>query len=171
MSRVFHFCIHQKTLRSTQFFYEFLSIFPFLLHNLVQVLFDIAWFPLFHPMLFSPLLLERVVTRKLLLTRRTNRWLFGCWWSMLLCYVIVHFLLIVSTKSTLWTRNNSSHTIFAMSSRIRLPVFFVTVLAFHFLIPVEWRHLKKSGRFNMYQNKKKYVVPTKFSDSKCPKNY
>ena len=146
MTPILHLSVHQEMLTSTQLIFEFLSIFRFLLHNLVQVCHRITWLSLFRPMFFSPLLLERVVTRKLFFARRANRWLLESCWSMFFGHMIVRFLLIVCEIPTLGTRNNSSHAIFTMSSPIEPPVLFVTVLTCLFLIPAEWRHLKKKVR-------------------------
>ena len=152
MPPILHLSVHQEMLTRTQLLFEFLSIFPFLLHNLVQVCHRITWFPLFRPMLFSPMLLERIVTRKLLLTRRANHRLFRTWLTMLLGHMIVHFLLIISKILTIRARNNPFGTIFSMTRSISSPVFPTTILAFHFLIPVECWHLKKSVIFSVYQN-------------------
>ena len=72
MTSIFYLRIHQKMLTSTKFLLYFSPSSPFFLHNLVQVRYSITEFPLFCFMFLSPMLLERVVTWDLLITRRTN---------------------------------------------------------------------------------------------------
>ena len=72
MSPISHLRIHQKMLTSTKFLLKFFTIFPFFLHNLVQVRYSITGFPLFCSMFLSPMLLKRVVTWEFLLARRIN---------------------------------------------------------------------------------------------------
>ena len=154
MSPIFHLRIHQKMLTSTKFLLYVFTVFPFFLHNLVQVGYRITGFPLFCSMLFSPMLLERVVTWELLFTRRTNRPLLRAWLTMLLSHMIAHFLLIISKVLTIRARNNSFRAIFMMTSSIRSPVFPTTVLTFDFLVSVKGRHyLKKIGTLEKFQIK------------------
>ena len=125
---------------------------PLILHNFVQVGYRITRLPLFRSMFLSPMLLERVVTRELLLTRRTHRSLLGTCWSMFLSNMIVHFLLIVSGILTFSTRNNSFSTSFLMSGSVYSSKHVSAVLTFDFLISVKCRHyLKKIGTFEMFQ--------------------
>ena len=91
--------------------------------------------------------------------------------DMLLGHVIIQFLLVVSTKITHRTRNGSSPATFAMSSRIGSSILLTTVLAFHFLIPDERGHLKKSEDLTFTKIKEKYMVPTKLGDLKCLKSF
>ena len=154
MCPILYLSIHQDLLTSTHLLFELSCILPFLLHNLVKVCHRITWFPLFCSMFFFPMFLERIVTWKLLLTRRANRWLpgLGSWRSMLPDHMIVHFLLIVKEVITIRTRSNSCSTSFSMSSCMRPNIHVSTVPTMHFLVSIQRRQLK-NGRIIKYYYK------------------
>ena len=151
MSPILYLSFHQELLTSTQLLFEFSSISPFLLHNLVQVCNRITWFPLFCSRFFFPMFLERILTWKLLLARRANRWLLGSWRSMLPDHMIVHFLLIVKQVITIRTRSASYSTSLSMSSCMRPNIHVSTVPKLHFLVSIQRRQLKH-GRIMKYYN-------------------
>ena len=103
MYPIFHLRNHQKMLTSAKFLLSFFTIFPFFLHNLVQVRYSITGFPLLSSMFLSPMLLERVLTWELMFARRTNCPLLRTCFSMLLRNMITHHLLTLCIKMTLWT--------------------------------------------------------------------
>ena len=103
MSLILYLRIHQKMLTSTRFLLKLFTIFPFFLHNFVQVGHRITGLPLLNSIFLSPMLLERVVTRELLFARRTNCLLFRTGLSMLLCTMITHLLFALCVKMTVWT--------------------------------------------------------------------
>ena len=73
---------------------------------------SITRFPLFHSMIFSSKLLERVVTWDFLFTRRANHRMLRTWLSMLIGQMIVQLLLIVIKISWIRTKNHSFRTFF-----------------------------------------------------------
>ena len=98
-----HLRIHKKMLTSTYFLLKFFTIFPFFLHNLIQVRYSITGFPLFCSMFLSPMLLKRVVTWELLSIRRADHRLLRTWLSVLLRNMITHLIFALCKKMTVWT--------------------------------------------------------------------
>ena len=124
MSPIFHLRVHQNVFTSTKFLLKFFTIFPFFLHNLVQIGHRITGFPLLSSMSLSPMLLERAVTWELFFARRTNYRLLRTWLSMLLRNMIVHLLFALCIKLTVWTLMFLLlFTSLSMSRKISSPAF------------------------------------------------
>ena len=144
MSPIFHLRIYQKMLTSTMFLLKFFTIFPFFLHNFVQVGHRITGLPLLNSIFLSPMLLERVVTRELLFARRTNCRLFRTGLSMLLRTMIAHLLFALCVKMTVWTFMFLLFFLsLSMSSCVLAKVHNFTIFTLDFLVLVKSKFYPK----------------------------
>ena len=154
MSPIFNLRIHKKILISTKFLLKFFTIFPFFLHNLTQVPLQYHWISVVCSIFLSPMLLKRLVTWKLLSTRKADRRLLRTWLSMLLRIMITHLLFALCIKITFWTLMSLLFfTFLSMSSCILSIVHNSTIFTLDFLVSVKSRHyLKKIETLEMFQN-------------------